>query len=122
GVIHGTISDAIMVRMFNVARVAGRWRAQKLFHHLASHKERMTMFARVLRDDRPNSPVPRGEFLNQNGQRAGLRRWPIDQRDHGGVTSAVQHIAQSGLQRGELPEFRIGVANQKSAATFYNWP
>jgi hypothetical protein len=51
--------------------------------------------------------------VNQFTKGGSMRRRPVDQSDHGRVSSTVDYLVQAGLQGTELPAFRGGIMRKK---------
>ena len=76
----------------------------------------MSVGALVFGNDCPRAVRPRSKCCDQLGKCFRLERWPVDQRNHGAVATAIQHLLQSNLERAELPSLGGGVHDQIGAA------
>src|SRR4029077_4167811 len=101
------------ILMFDIARDGGGRRFQKRFDHFAPEHDRMSVLARILRND---GPLP---VRNGGGKRVAQSLdgcWgdgrPVDQRDHGCVPASVQNVLQADLQGAELSALRCRIDDQ----------
>ena len=87
--------------------------------HLAAYKNRMSMdrrpAARNLWYYRPDFGIRAKECRAKNLHRTRQNRRAIDRRKECSIASAIQHLAQSNLDRTELSALRLGVGDQEGA-------
>ena len=81
----------------------------------------MPVLTLVFRDDGPLPALNRLlEGLLHKLYSLQLHRWPVYQRNHGGIAAPVQDLVQPSLQGTELPTLRIGIHHQRGAIRIHN--
>ena len=106
--------------MLNVTSAGGRRRLQKNFNQFAAHKIGMSMFSGNLGHNRPD--ILRSSFKRVPQQLHGRRnhRRSIDERNHGRVAAAIEHLVQAHLQGTELSAAGVRIGNDRGSVRIGN--
>src|SRR5438309_4280903 len=112
-IVDFNIFDVPGILMFDIARDGGGRRFQKRFDHFAPEHDRVSVLARILRND---GPLPVRNGGGKRGAQSLDSCWgdgrPVDQGDHGCVPASVQNVLQADLQGAELSALRRRIDDQ----------
>src|SRR5581483_2008348 len=106
----------LLIRVFEVAGVCRRRRLSEQLDEFNADQNRMPMPPLKFRNYSPGFSLACFECLAQNVESCGARWRAIDESNHRGVPSAIDHLIQTNLQRTELTPFRSRIDRQKSSA------
>src|SRR5271170_4974948 len=114
-IVDRKVHDVLLVHMLNVAGIGSRRGLQESFDQFTAGDIGMAMLAGKFRNHGP-SVISGGLESFPKNLNGGWVRWrPVDQRDHRGVTPAIEHLVQADLQRTELAAVRVEIDDHRGA-------